>query len=75
MPRTATIRKALIDHGLTVTAFAEKLGMNRDDCSKMIHGHRPFYAFQERAATFLGMPVYDLFPEHWDRHGRRRHAS
>jgi len=69
------IKLALIKNDLTVTDLAAALGMHKTECSKMIHGHRPFYAYRERAAELLGVPLLDIFPDGLVDNRRRRSAS
>jgi len=63
MTNTKKIRHLLIDKDLKVAEFAEQLGMKQYNCSKMIRGRKPFFAYRERAAQLLGVPVDSIFPD------------
>ncbi len=63
MPDTKRIRILLIENDLSMSDLAEQLDMKLYNCSKMIRGRKPFYAYREAAAELLGVPVADIFPD------------
>jgi transcriptional regulator with XRE-family HTH domain len=50
-----TVKKALIDRGLTITKLADELGMCRTHVSNVVNGTRPSKPAKEAICEYLGI--------------------
>lgn len=53
------IKEVIKEKGLTITSFADKLGIARESLSRMIVS--PSYPTLEKIATALNVPMWQLF--------------
>ena len=56
------IKEVIKENGTTITALADKMGINRVNLSNMINGN-PTYETLEKIATALGVNITELFDQ------------
>lgn len=55
------LKKLLIDHNMTVTNLAEKVGIKRSWLSLIINGHYKAYSVRIKIARFFNVPYEELW--------------